>query len=223
MRILCARKRAEGWEMGDPDQNPNSVPTEEPAFSLSPKPATKTSKRNPVAGLPQFAIVDIDTIHIDPGIEKCLRELGINSVFASSHGLLTKQSLLELALQEPVQVEGRKGHWTCIGGDLLLLDAKRILAPPRLLPVLIRKNAKKGDLRDVAVVEQMIRPARNQMDNASLRARVSVLLHCAEKMPTLFAQGLRDDQWAAMLRRSPRWFAAAKKAGKQKKGDPNGK
>jgi hypothetical protein len=49
-----------------------------------------------------------------------------------------------------------------------------------------------------------------------------VLLHCAETMPSLFAQGLRDDEWAAILRRSLRWFAGAKKRTTNKMGGPNG-
>jgi hypothetical protein len=41
-------------------------------------------------------------------------------------------------------------------------------------------------------------------------------------MPALFAQDLTDEEWADILRRSLRWFAEAKKAGKQKKGGSNG-
>jgi hypothetical protein len=60
------------------------------------------------------------------------------------------------------------------------------------------------------------------MDHPALKARVLVLVRCIATMPALFAQGLRDDQWAAILQRSPRWFATAKKAGIPKKGGSNG-
>jgi len=204
-------------------QDPTDAPNYEQAFSLTPPPPSQAPPKKVLwAKLPRFVLLDVDTVRIDPRVEKCLRESGIDHLYAPSAGALTEKALMELSIQEPIQVVRRKGDWWCVAGEPLLADAKRILKPPRFLPMVVREDAGKDGLRTIIVVEQMIRPARNQMNNTTLKARVVVLLHCAETMPSLFAQGLRDDEWAAILRRSLRWFAEAKKAGKQKKGGSNG-
>ncbi len=209
--------------MGDPDQSSTDVPHEDQAFLLSPTPAPKASlKHNLTANLPHFAHLDADTVRIDPRTEKYLRESGINNVYAPSTGVLTEKSLLELVLQEPVHVIRRNGDWWCVAGEASLSEAKRILTPPRFLPVLVRQDSGKDTLQTIVAVGQMIRPARNQMDNAALRALVPRLLCRAETMPSLFAQRLRDDQWANILSRSLRWFAAAKKRTPNKNGGPDG-
>ncbi|SRR6266568_2339143 len=217
------RESAKGWEMGDPDQNPTNVPPEEQAFSLSPTPSPKVPAKQAVrAALPRFVTLDVDTVRIDSRVEKCLRESGIDRLFAPSAGVQTEDALVELAKQEPIHVVRRNGDWWCVAGEPLLADARRIMTPPRFLPVAVREDPGKSSLRTIVVVEQMIRPARNQMHNTALKARVPMLLRCAESMPELFAQKLRDDQWAGILRRSLRWFASAKKRTTNKKGGRDG-
>jgi len=209
--------------MGDTEQNPTNVPPEEQAFSLTPPPSPPPASKKAVrAKLPRFVEMDVDTIRIDPRTEKCLRESGIDHLYAPASGALTEKALMELAIQEPIQVVLRNRDWWCVTGEPLLAEAKRLLKPPRLLPVVVREDAGKDGLRTIVVVEQMIRPTRNQMHNTALKARVSVLLNCADTMPALFAQDLTDEEWADILRRSLRRFAEAKKAGKQKKGGSNG-
>jgi hypothetical protein len=222
MRIL-ARKHAKGCNMGDPE-DPTIVPQEEQPFSLSPTPPSKSPAKQAVrAALPRFVTLDLDTVRVDPRVEKCLRESGIDRLFAPSAGVQTEKALLELAIQEPIQVVLRKGDWWCVAGEPLLADARRILKPPRFLLMVVRDDAGKDGLRTIAVVEQMIRPARSQMSNAAIKAFVPVILRCARTLPALFAQELNDDQWADILRRSLRWFAGAKRQTTNKKGDLDGK
>ena len=204
-------------------QDPTDAPNDEQAFSLTPPPSSPAPPRRALQTKPpRFVLLDVDEVRIDPRVEKCLRESGIDHLYAPSSGALTEKALMEVAIQEPIQVVRRKADWWCVTGEPLLAEAKRILKPPRLLPMVVREDAGKDGLRTIIVVEQMIRPARNQMNNTALKARVSVLLHCAETMPALFAQDLRDDEWAAVLRRSLRWFADAKKRSTNKKGGVNG-
>ena len=166
--------------MEDPEKNPNDEPSKEQAFSLSPPSSPVASKKDLRAKLPRFVEMDVDTIRIDPRTEKSLRESGIDHIFAPSSGALTEKTLMELALQEPIQVVRRKGDWWCVTGESLIADAKRILKSPRFLPLVVREDGGKDVLQTIVVVEQMIRPARNQMRPSALKARVSVLLHCAE-------------------------------------------
>jgi hypothetical protein len=74
-----------------------------------------------------------------------LRQYKIDTLYIPSYGLLAKESLFEVALQEPVHVIRRDGYWWCIAGEGLLAEASRILTPPRLLPVLQR-----GELGNIA-------------------------------------------------------------------------
>jgi hypothetical protein len=210
--------------MGNPDQNSTDVSQEEQPFSLSPTPPPKAPAKQAVrAALPRFVTLDLDSVRVDPRVEKCLRDAGIDRLFSPSAGVQTEDALVELAIQEPIQVIHRKGDWWCVAGEPLLADARRILKPPRFLLMVVRDDAGKDGLRTIAVVEQMIRPARSQMSNAAINAFVPVILRCAKTMPALFAQDLRDDQWAHILRRSLRWFAGAKRQTTNKKGDLDGK
>ncbi len=175
-------------------------------------------KQKLAAALPQLVLVDVDTVVSDSRAEKHLRECKIDTVFTPSSGLLTIESLREAALQEPVHIISHDGRWLCIAGEGLLAEAKTILKPPRFLPMLLRKETKKDALLRIAIVEQLIQPARHQMEHGFFKARIPVILRCAQLVPALFAQRLRDDQWATILRRSLRWFAGAKKS--SQKADP---
>jgi hypothetical protein len=167
-----------------------------------------------VMKLPQFAMLDVDQVRTDSRVEICLRQYKINTLYAPSAGLLTRASLFQVAFQEPVQVIMRDGYWWCIAGGWLLSEATRILTPPRFLPMLQRSATDKDALRDIAMAEQVIQPALHQMDHRFFKSRVPVILHCSNEAPDLFTPHLHDDQWARILRRSPRWFADAKKSGK---------
>lgn len=179
------------------------------------EPGPSMVKPDSAMKLPCFVMIDVDIIRIDPCIERYLRELKINSLYTPSSGLLTKESIQEVSVQEPIHVIRRDGHWWCIAGEGLLADAKRILTPPRFLAVVERKTPDKDVLVVVTVVAQIIQPARHQMDPRFFKARVQDILICARAIPALFNQHLRDDQWAAILRRSSRWFANAKKSFKK--------
>jgi hypothetical protein len=171
-----------------------------------------SSKQKLTSALPHFITLDVDLIRTDSRIEKYLRKYQINMLYKPSSGILTKESLFEVAFQEPVQVIRRDGYYWCIAGEGLLAEANRILIPPRSLPVLQRSEFKKDSLLYIAVVEQIIQPARHQMEQVFFKARVPLIISCAKLLPTLFVQALRDDQWAAILGRSLRWFASAKKS-----------
>jgi hypothetical protein len=165
-----------------------------------------------VMKLPQFAMLDVDQVRTDSRVEICLRQYKINTLYAPSAGLLTQASLFLAAFQEPVQVIMRDGYWWCIAGGWLLSEATRILTPPRFLPMLQRSATNKDALRDIAIVEQVIQTALHQMDHGFFKSRVPVILHCSNEAPDLFTAHLHDDQWARIFRRSPRWFADAKKS-----------
>jgi hypothetical protein len=169
-------------------------------------------RQNLTTPLPVFFTHDVDTIRTDSRVEKCLRQCKVDTLCTPSSGLLTKESLFEAAFHEPVHVILRDGYWWCIAGEGLLAEARRILTPPRLLPVLQRRELRRDTLLKIAVVDQVIQPARHQLEQEFLKARVPVLLNCINVLPDLFAPKLRDDQLATILRRSPRWFAGAKKS-----------
>lgn len=168
-------------------------------------------KQKLAAALPQLVLVDVDTVVSDSRIERYLRECKIDTICTPSPGLLTIESLREAALQEPVHIISHDGRWLCIAGEGLLAEAKAILKPPRFLPMLLRKETKKDALLRIAIVEQLIQPARHQMEHGFFKARIPVILRCAQLVPALFTQHLRDDEWATILRRSLRWFSTAKK------------
>ena len=194
------------------ESSPGILPATQPAgsslfggdvFPVSPK-------RKLDVALPHYIVVDVDNIRSDSRMEMYLRRHKIDTLYSPSSGLLTKQSLFVVALQEPVHVIQRDGYLWCIAGQALLAEASRILTPPRLLPVLVYRELTTDALLKMGIVEQVIQPARHQMRPKFLKARVPVILNCSYELPDLFTQQLRDDEWAAILRRSTRWFAKAK-------------
>lgn len=194
-------------------QPPRSSRLREATLFTVDDPSLLVDKKRAVL-LPEFVMVDVDTVRIDSRVETYLRLHKIDSFYTPSPGLLTRASLFQVSFLEPVQVIMRDGYWWCIAGGGLLAEAIRVLPPPRFLPMLQRNELEKEVLRDIALTEQLHQPARHQMCPAFLRHRVPVILGCSRQLPDLFPQDLHDDEWARIFCRSPRWFADAKKSGK---------
>lgn len=153
---------------------PATQPTVQTLFGEAVVPAP--AKQKLALTLPHFVTLDVDIIRTDSRMEKYLRQYKINTLYKPSSGLLTKESLLEVTFQEPVHVIRRDGYYWCVAGEELLVEAHRILSPPRSLPVLQRYESRKDSLLNIAVVEQLIQPARHQMEQVYFKTRVPLLI-----------------------------------------------
>ncbi|MGB8479720.1 MAG: hypothetical protein WCE63_12915 [Acidobacteriaceae bacterium] len=191
---------------GELPDGPYSVPTQTTLFALEGGPA----KRRPAPSHPVFQEVNLDSVQYEGRLESAYRSTGLVAVLEPPLGLLTEKGLRRMAYSAPIHVMQRDGYFFCFGGKRLLDEARRVIKPPKLYPVLVYRSTTQEEIIEQTLIDEVVIPLWNRMLPKVCRTFVSAALQVAEQFSELLPRHTKVE-WAILLRRSERSFSIPKK------------
>ena len=184
---------------GELPDGPYSVPTQTTLFALEGGPA----KRRPAPSHPVFQEVNLDSVQYEGRLESAFRSTGLVAVLEPPLGLLTEKGLRRMAYSAPIHVMQRDGYFFCFGGKRLLDEARRVIKPPRIYPVLVYRSVSPEEIIAQTLLDEVVLLVWNVIPPKRCNDFSCVVRQVAQRYGELFQQHTKA-QWAILLQRSER-------------------
>lgn len=184
---------------GEVSKTPYLAPVQATLFGVD----AKTVKRLVARSQPVFEEVNLDGVQYDAYLESAYRATGLITVLEPPHGLLTEEGLRRMAYSAPIHVMQRDGYFFCFGGKRLLDEARRVIKPPRIYPVLVYRSVSQEEIIAQTLLDEIVLLVWNVIPPKLCSDFSRVVRQVAQRYSELFQQHTKA-QWAILLQRSER-------------------